>query len=210
MDTLARILEEKIVAIIRGAQPDDVLPIAKALAAGGVKVLEITINSPDAIGTIRRLSEQSGNDLLIGAGTVLDADTAKKVIAAGAKFIISPIVNPETIKATRDAGAVSIPGAFTATEIHNAFINGGQIIKVFPASAGPAYIKDIRGPLPHIPLMPTGGVHLDNIKAFKLAGAVAFGIGTALVDTSKGMDEVRLREITEKAAKYMTAVSNYD
>ena len=210
MDTLARILEEKIVAIIRGAQPDDVLPIAKALAAGGVKVLEITINSPDAIGTIRRLSEQSGNDLLIGAGTVLDADTAKKVIAAGAKFIISPIVNPETIKATRDGGAVSIPGAFTATEIHNAFINGGQIIKVFPASAGPAYIKDIRGPLPHIPLMPTGGVHLDNIKAFKLAGAVAFGIGTALVDTSKGMDEVRLREITEKAAKYMTAVSNYD
>ena len=208
MDTLDRILEEKIVAIIRGAQPDDVMPIAKALAAGGVKVLEITINSPDAIGAIRRLSEQSGNELLIGAGTVLDADTAKKAIAAGAKFIISPIVNIETIKVTREAGAVSIPGAFTATEIHNAYINGGQIIKVFPASAGPAYIKDIRGPLPHIPLMPTGGVGLENIQAFRQAGAVAFGIGTALVDTSKGMDEIRLREITEKAGKYMNAVKS--
>jgi 2-dehydro-3-deoxyphosphogluconate aldolase / (4S)-4-hydroxy-2-oxoglutarate aldolase len=206
MDTLDRILEEKIVAIIRGAQTDDVIPIAKALAAGGVKVLEITINSPDAIGAIGRLSEQSGDELLIGAGTVLDADTARKVIAAGAKFIISPIVNIETIKATRDSGAVSIPGAYTATEIHNAYMNGGQIIKVFPASAGPGYIKDIRGPLPHIPLMPTGGVHLENIKAFKQAGAVAFGIATALVDTSKRMDERHLKDITEKAAKYVTAV----
>lgn len=206
MDTLDRILEEKIVAIIRGAQPGDVIPIAKALAAGGVKVLEVTINSPDAIGAISRLTEQFGNELLIGAGTVLDADTAKKVIAAGAKFIISPIVNIETIKATREAGAVSIPGAFTATEIHNAYINGGQIIKVFPASAGPAYIKDIRGPLPHIPLMPTGGVDLDNIKAFKQAGAVAFGIGTALVDTSKTMSEVNLKAITDKAIQYRRAV----
>src|SRR5687768_11566947 len=189
MDTLQRILEQKIVAIIRGAQPGDVIPIAKALAAGGVKVLEITINSPDAIGAIRRLSEQLGNELLIGAGTVLDAATAKEVIVAGARFIISPIVDIETIKATRDAGAVSIPGAFTATEIHTAYKSGGQIIKVFPASAGPSYIKDIRGPLPHIPLMPTGGVDLDNIKEFKQAGAVAFGIATALVDTSKSIDE---------------------
>ena len=210
MDTLTRILEEKIVAIVRGAQPADVIPIAKALARGGVKVLEITINSPDAIGAIRRLAEQLGNELLIGAGTVLDAATAKEVIAAGAKFIISPIVDVDTIMATRDAGAVSIPGAFTATEIHSAFKSGGQIIKVFPASAGPAYIKDIRGPLPHIPLMPTGGVHLENIKAFREAGGVAFGIATALVDTSKPMDEMHLREIAEKAAKYMAAVSNYD
>ena len=210
MDTLNRILEEQIVAIIRGAQPDDVIPIAKALAAGGVKVLEVTINSPDAIGAIRRLSEQLSNELLIGAGTVLDATTAKEVIAAGAKFIISPIVNIETIKATRDAGAVRIPGAFTATEIHNAYINGGQIIKVFPASAGPAYIKDIRGPLPHIPLMPTGGVDIENIKAFKQAGAVAYGIATALVDTSKPMDEKHLREMTDKARRYREAVANYD
>jgi 2-dehydro-3-deoxyphosphogluconate aldolase / (4S)-4-hydroxy-2-oxoglutarate aldolase len=210
MDTLHRILDEKIVAIIRGAEPDDVIPIARALASGGVKVLEITINSPDAIGAIRRLCKQLGNELLIGAGTVLDAATAKEVIAAGAKFIISPIVDIETIKATRDAGAVSIPGAFTATEIHSAFKSGGQIIKVFPASGGPAYIKDIRGPLPHIPLMPTGGVDLENINAFRQAGAVAYGIATALVDTSKAMDEVHLREITEKARRYREAVGNYD
>jgi 2-dehydro-3-deoxyphosphogluconate aldolase / (4S)-4-hydroxy-2-oxoglutarate aldolase len=206
MNTYDRILEEKIVAIIRGAQPEDVLSIALALKKGGVKVLEVTINSPDAINMIAMLSGKVGNDMLVGAGTVLDADTAKEAINAGARFIISPIVNIETIRLTREYGAVSIPGAFTPTEIHTAFASGGQIIKVFPASAGAAYIKDIRGPLPHIPLMPTGGVDLENIKAFHQAGAVAFGIATALVDTSKQMNEARLQQITEKANRYKAAV----
>ena len=102
---------------------------------------------------------------------------------------------------------MSIPGAFTATEIHTAYTSGGQIIKVFPANAGPAYIKDIRGPLSHIPLMPTGGVDLSNIKAFHQAGAVAFGIATALVDTSQQMDEMQLQEITDKSIQYKAAVS---
>jgi 2-dehydro-3-deoxyphosphogluconate aldolase/(4S)-4-hydroxy-2-oxoglutarate aldolase len=210
MKAYERILKEKIVAIIRGAQPKDVLPIALALKSGGVQVLEVTINSPDAIKMIGMLSAEVGNEMLVGAGTVLDGATAKEAIDAGAQFIISPIVDVETIKVTREYGAVSIPGAYTATEIHTAFKSGGQIIKVFPASAGPGYIKDIRGPLPHIPLMPTGGVDLENISAFQQAGAVAFGIATALVDTSKEMNASQLKEITAKAKRYRNAISLSD
>ena len=207
MTSLEKILKHKIVAIIRGANPDEVLKIALALEKGGVQVLEVTLNSPNALDVIAMLSHEKGNEILVGAGTVLDAETATAAIKAGAKFIISPILNLEVIKATRDKGAVSIPGAYTATEIHTAFINGGEIIKVFPATAGAAYLKDIRGPLPHIPLMPTGGVQLDNIAEFQKAGAVAFGIGSALVNTSGPFDETRLAELTEKAKRYISAIN---
>lgn len=207
MTTLEKLLHHQIVAIVRGARPEDVIPIGYALLKGGVVLMEVTINSPDAIEVISRLSKEMGNNMLIGAGTVLDAATAKLAVEGGAKFIISPIVNIDTIKMTRDLGAVSIPGAFTPTEIHTAFINGGQIIKVFPASAGPGYIKDIRGPLPHIPLMPTGGVQLENIHAFKRAGAVAFGIATALVDTSVPATTAYLDALTANAKKYVAAIA---
>lgn len=207
MSTLSQILETKIVAIIRGANPKDVLQIAHALAKGGVKALEITINSPKALSVIEEVADQVGQDVLVGAGTVLDAETARAAISAGAKFIISPIADIETIKMTKRYGIVSIPGAYTPTEIVTAYQHGGDIIKVFPASSGVQYIRDVRGPLAHIPLMPTGGVNLENINEYQKAGAVAFGIGSALVNTKNEITEDYLQQLTDKASKYIQAVA---
>lgn len=207
MTTLSGILNHKIVAIIRGAKPDDVLLIASALSEGGVKHLEVTLNSPDALAAISKIASKLNEVVTVGAGTVLDASMAKEAIDAGAKFIISPSLDIETIQATRQAGAVSIPGAFSATEIFTAYKHGADIIKVFPASVGPGYIKDLRGPFPQIPLMPTGGVNLSNIREFQKAGAVAFGVGSALVDTSLTISDAYLNDLIEKAKKYVEAVS---
>lgn len=207
MNTLPRILNHKIIAIIRGAQPDDVLHIAQALYEGGIKLLEVTLNSPDAFSSITRVKARMGTNMLVGAGTVLNAAMATAAINAGAQFIISPSLDLETIFATQQGGAVSIPGAFTATEILSAHKNGADIIKVFPASIGPTYIKDLHGPFPHIPLMPTGGVNLTNIKEFQKAGAVAFGVGSALVDTALKLSDAYLKELTGNAKKYIDAVN---
>lgn len=206
-DTLQNILKHKVVAIIRNANPKDVMKIANALKDGGVKILEITLNSPRALNVIEEVSNELGDQLLIGAGTVLDPETARAALSSGAKFILSPTLNIETIKMTKRYGAVSIPSGFTPTEILTAYENGGDIIKVFPASIGPGYIKDIRGPLPQIPLLPTGGVNLDNIKDFLNAGAVGFGIGSALVNTKKEITEAYLTELTEKARLFVSAVN---
>ena len=209
MSTLSEILENKIVAIIRGANPDDVLKIAMALHSGGVNILEVTMNSDNPLEVIRQLSKTMKDKMLIGAGTVLDAEMTKGAINAGAKFIISPCVNKDVIRTTKKLGAVSIPGAFTPTEIVNAFNRGGDIIKVFPASANVNYIKEVRAPLPHIPLMPTGGITLDNIREFHKAGAVAFGIGTALVNTKQIVTEEYLRQLTMMAHQFISAVEEF-
>ncbi len=207
MSTLSQILESKIVAIIRGAKPDDVLKIINALFEGGIEILEITLNSPKALSVIEEAAREVGDKMLVGAGTVMDAETARTALLAGAKFIISPSLNIETIEMTKRYGAVSIPGAFTPTEIVTAYTNGADIIKVFPASIGVQYFKDLQGPLPHIPLMPTGGINLKNITEFKKAGAVAFGIGSALVDTTHEITKEYLQQLTLKARKYTKAVS---
>lgn len=206
MTALSQILESKIVAIIRGANPKDVLKIAEALREGGVKALEITMNSSNAIAVIEEVADKIGDEVLVGAGTVLDAQTARDAISAGAKFIISPTLDIKTIRTTRRYGAISIPGAYSPTEVLNAYSYGGDIIKVFPASNA-SYIKDIRGPLPQIPLMPTGGVNLDNIQQFHQAGAVAFGIASALVDTKQEITDDYLQKLTEKAHRFVHAVS---
>jgi 2-dehydro-3-deoxyphosphogluconate aldolase / (4S)-4-hydroxy-2-oxoglutarate aldolase len=206
MNTLTHILTHKIVAIIRGAKPEDVLRIVDALYEGGVRTVEVTLNSPNALGVIKNLVAKRGDKILVGAGTVLDATIAEAAIEAGAKFIISPIVDIETVKVTKRLGAVSIPGAYTATEIVLAYSNGADIIKVFPASIGAAYIKDLRGPLPHIPMMPTGGVQLENIAEFKKAGAVAYGIGSALVDSKQDVTDEYLKVLATKAKQFVDAV----
>jgi 2-dehydro-3-deoxyphosphogluconate aldolase/(4S)-4-hydroxy-2-oxoglutarate aldolase len=206
MTSLSQILENKIVAIVRGANPRDVLKIATALRQGGIKILEITFNSQNALAVIKELVNEIGDQVLIGAGTILNPETAKAAIESGAKFIISPNANIETIKITKRFAAVSIPGAYTATEIVNAYDNGGDIIKVFPASNA-EYIETLRGPLSHIPMMPTGGINLENISAFQKAGAVAFGIGTSLVDTKKEITEEYLKQITDNARKFVQAIS---
>lgn len=207
MTTLTQILKYKIVAIIRGAKSDDVLQLANALCEGGVKLLEVTLNSPDALLSISQLSTRMNTQLLVGAGTVLDADMAKAAMNAGAQFIISPSLDEETIQATKRGGAISIPGAFSATEILMAHKNGGDIIKVFPASIGSGYLKDLRGPFPHIPLMPTGGVNLTNIRDFQKAGAVAFGVGSALIDAPQKLTDEYLKGLTAKAKQYVAAIT---
>jgi len=206
MNVLSRITTNKIIAIIRGADPADVLQIAGALKEGGVDILEVTLNSQDALSLIGQLVKTFDEEMLIGAGTVLDPKTAKTVIELGAKFIVSPNVDAETIKATKTNGAVSIPGAFSATEIVNAYSHGGDIIKIFP-SLSAEYIRVLRGPLSHIPMMPTGGITLENISEFQKAGAVAFGIGTSLVDTRKKITKEYLKQVSENANKFANAVS---
>lgn len=204
---LSKILETRIVAIIRGAEPKHVMAIVAALREGGVTNVEVTLNSPNALAVIREVSEVMGDRMLVGAGTVLDAADARSAIEAGAKFIISPTVDEDTIRYTKESGIVSIPGALTPTEILKAYRLGADIVKVFPASMGSAYIKDIRGPLPHIPLMPTGGIQLDNIQEYQKAGGVAFGIGTALVNSKKPLTDEYLLAIKDNARKFMQAVN---
>lgn len=204
---LSKILQTKIVAIIRGVDPKNVPAIVKALCEGGVTNVEVTLNSSDALAVIRDVASAMGDRMLVGAGTVLDADGARAAIEAGAKFIISPTVDEDTIRYTKESGIVSIPGALTPTEILKAYRLGADIVKVFPASMGPAYIKDIRGPLPHIPLMPTGGIQPDNIEEYLKAGGVAFGIGTALVNSKKPVTDEYLRNIKDTARKFIRAVN---
>ncbi len=207
MPALEQILEYKIVAILRGCVPDRLPDIAAALAEGGVRLLEITLNTPGALESIRQLAGAMGDRILVGAGTVLTAAEAEAAIDAGARFIISPSLDIETIRRTRQLGAISIPGAFTPTEILTAYRNQADIIKVFPAgSSGAPYFKELRGPLPHIPLMPTGGVTLDNIRDFKAAGAVAFGIGSALTHPGQENTSAALQQLRAKAAEFVNAV----
>ena len=204
---IEHILQNKIVAIVRGIEPSNVIKIAHALLAGGVNTMEVTLNSSGALSVITQLTREMKNKMLIGAGTVLNAKMANEAIDAGACFIISPIVDEETIKATKKRGAVSIPGAYTPTEIYKAFSIGGEIIKIFPASSNVNYIKEVRAPLPQIPLMPTGGITLQNIQEFKKAGAVAFGIGGSLVDAKQKITEEYLQKITDTAKKFMQLVN---
>jgi 2-dehydro-3-deoxyphosphogluconate aldolase/(4S)-4-hydroxy-2-oxoglutarate aldolase len=207
MDPLSEILRNKIIAIIRGAEPGKVLPIVQSLFEGGIRVVEITLNSDNAFELIRELSLKMGDKMLIGAGTVLDSVSAEMAITSGARFIISPSLNIQVIKLVKKQKLVSIPGAFTATEIVTAYQAGADIVKVFPAM-NPQYISNLRGPLSHIPLMPTGGININNIGEFQKAGGVAFGVGSSLVDAGQQITGDSLRQLTRRADQFVQAVKN--
>ena len=197
---VTRITECGIVAVIRGVPAERVPDVARALRNGGVRTLEVTVGTPKAMALIERLADELGSDVLVGAGTVLDAETARAAILSGARFIFSPTVHAPTIAATKRYGVVSIPGAMTPTEIVNAYECGADLIKVFPAGVlGPQFFRDVRGPLPHIPLMPTGGVDASNIAAYVQAGAVAFGVGGGLFPPKETWDESGLSRLTLRA-----------
>jgi 2-dehydro-3-deoxyphosphogluconate aldolase / (4S)-4-hydroxy-2-oxoglutarate aldolase len=206
MNHLDYIKTYKIVAIVRGVRLEDTLPVVQALYDGGIRVMEITLNTPNAFELIEIIVKKFQEKMLIGAGTVLSTKEVKQAIGVGAKFIISPNLNAEVVKLTKKLGAISIPGAFTPSEIVNAYTLGADIIKVFPATNGIEFIKNIKGPLPQIPLMPTGGVQLENIQDFKRVGAVAFGIGSALVDAKNEVNNQFLQELTHKAQQFVEAV----
>jgi 2-dehydro-3-deoxyphosphogluconate aldolase / (4S)-4-hydroxy-2-oxoglutarate aldolase len=174
-----------IVAIIRMKDPDRVRAVFDAIGEGGVRVIEVTMSVPGAVELIRQLASRLPAGVVLGAGTVLDSETARRVIGAGARFVVSPVFRRDVINACHAEDAATMPGCFTPTEILDAWDAGADVVKVFPATAlGPTFLKDVRGPLPQVKLMPTGGVTLDNAGDWIRAGAVAVGVGTALLDTA--------------------------
>jgi 2-dehydro-3-deoxyphosphogluconate aldolase/(4S)-4-hydroxy-2-oxoglutarate aldolase len=172
-----------VVAVIRLKDPAKLRAVIDAIAEGGVRALEITMTVPGATELIAGLAPALPAGFVLGAGTVLDVETAARVIDAGAQFVVSPVFRRPTLAACHERDVASMPGCFTPTEILDAWDAGADIVKVFPATAlGPTFFKDVRGPLPHVKLMPTGGVSLDNAGDWIRAGAVAVGVGTALLD----------------------------
>ena len=175
--------ETGIVAVIRVDDPTDLLEVSRALAEGGVRMVEITLTVPGALEIIASVSRQLGDAVLIGAGTVLDAATARMAILAGASFVVGPCFDPETVELCKLYDTAVMPGCITPTEIVAAWKAGADVVKIFPGRVGtPGYFQDLRGPLPHIRMMPTGNVDLKTAPEYIKAGAVAVGVGKALVD----------------------------
>jgi 2-dehydro-3-deoxyphosphogluconate aldolase/(4S)-4-hydroxy-2-oxoglutarate aldolase len=194
-----------VVAIVRLTDARSVRQVASALIDGGVTIIEVTMTVPNAVGLIAELAG-SLEGIVIGAGTVTDAKTAEAVIRAGARFVVSPVFRPDVIATCHAHDVAAMPGCFSPTEILSAWELGADIIKVFPATAlGPSYLKDVRAPLPQVKLMPTGGVSRDNAADWIRAGAVALGVGTALVDP-KVVAAGRFDQITANARQFVEAV----
>src|ERR1700732_2379864 len=198
-----------LVPVLRAQSVEQAMALADAIAAGGVNVLEVTMTVPGAIQVMRRLAEERP-DILIGAGTVLDAETARSCILEGAQFVVSPALNFKTIEMCQQHSIAVLPGALTPTEIVNAWQAGADVVKVFPASAmgGAKYLTALKGPLPQIEMIPTGGVSLANAAEFLAAGAFALGVGSDLVD-AKAMAEGKPEVVTESARKYLEIVREF-
>lgn len=205
--TVAAIEACGAVAVIRMKEPEKLRAVVDALAEGGVRALEVTMTVPRAIQVIEALAPGLPAGFLLGAGTVLDPETARLAILAGASFVVSPVFRPETITMCHRYDVPSMPGCFTPTEILTAWEAGADVVKVFPAtSLGPGFFKDVRGPLPQVKLMPTGGVSLDNAGDWIKAGAVAVGVGTALLD-SKAIASGDYGVITANARRLVASVT---
>lgn len=183
-ETIVKQIEDAgIVAVIRIREPEKLRAVVEAISEGGVRALEVTMTVPGAVELIRELAPTLPSGFVLGAGTVLDPETAARVIDAGATFVVSPVFRTPVIDACHAKGVAAMPGCFTPTEILDAWDAGADVVKVFPATAlGPAFFKDVRGPLPQVKLMPTGGVTVENAGDWIRAGAVAVGVGTALLD----------------------------
>lgn len=201
--TMRRILDGGIVAVVRAESGESLLKVVQALAEGGVSAAEVTFTVPDAIDVIREVRREVGDAVVLGAGTVLDTETARAALLAGAEYIVSPTLNLDVIRLCRRYDRAVMPGAFTPTEILTAWENGADVVKVFPADVGgPGYLKAIRGPLPQIRLMPTGGVDLNTAPSFLQAGACCLGVGSSLVDPRAiaAGDFARIRDLATQYA----------
>lgn len=203
---VTKIIESGIVAVIRLKEKEKLLDIINSLSRGGISAMEITMTTPHAVEIIKDFSQQIGDNFILGAGTVLDSETARAVILAGAQFVVSPVTNLDMIKTVHRYDKAVFPGAFTPTEILNAWENGADIVKVFPATAlGPQFFKDVHGPLPHVRLTPTGGVSLENAGEFISCGASCLGVGTALLN-KKMIENSDWNALTENAKKFVSEV----
>jgi len=206
--TVQAIQDLGVVAVIRMKDAGRLRAVIDAIAEGGVRAIEVTMSVPGAVGLIAKLAPALPSSILFGAGTVIDAATARAVIDAGARFIVSPVFRREVIDVCHERGIAVAPGCFTPTEILDAHEYGADVVKVFPATAlGPSYIKDVRAPLPQVRLMPTGGVTLDNAGDWIRAGAIAVGVGSALLDT-RAIEEGRLEVLTDNARRIVASVAS--
>jgi 2-dehydro-3-deoxyphosphogluconate aldolase/(4S)-4-hydroxy-2-oxoglutarate aldolase len=208
-DVISRILETGIIPVVRAESAEMAMRAIDAIKEGGVSVLEITMTVPGAIRVIEEVARRFDGSAIVGAGTVLDAETARACILAGAQFIVSPALDLDTITCCRSYSIAVIPGAMTPTEVVSAWKAGADFVKVFPANAlgGASYIKALKAPLPQIELIPTGGVSLETAADFIKAGAAALGIGSDLVDT-KALGEGKDKLITERARQFIEIVKS--
>src|SRR6516162_478198 len=205
---LRHVLDSGIVAFVRSPDSGQLVEVTRALADGGVTVVEITMTVPDALDVVRAVRRALGDRLLLGAGTILDAETARAALLAGAEYLVAPTVNLDVIKMCQRYDKLVMPGAFTPTEILTAWEAGADIVKVFPADVvGPAFFKALRGPLPQVRLMPTGGVDLTTAAAFLKAGACCLGVGGQLVEP-KAVAERNFDRIRELARQYVAVVQS--
>src|SRR5438094_6830740 len=203
---LRHVLDCGIVAVVRSPDSQQLVEVARALADGGVTVIEITMSVPHALDVLRQVRQALGDRVLLGAGTVLDTETARAVLLAGAEYVVAPTLNLDVIRLCRRYDKLVMPGAFSPTEVLIAWEAGADIVKVFPADVvGPAYFKALRGPLPQIRLMPTGGVDLITAAAFLKAGACCLGIGGQLVEP-KAVAERNFDRVRELARQYVAIV----
>lgn len=207
--SLQRVLDHKIVAVIRAENGDLLVDVAESLLAGGVEVMEVTFTVPRAARVLEKVADRLGSRILLGAGTVLDTETCRAAILAGAEFIVSPAVNVSVIELCKRYSKVVMPGALTPTEVVTAWQAGADIVKIFPSEiTGPKYLKALHGPLPHIRLMPTGGVNLDTAAEFLRCGACALGIGSSLVDP-KVVAAGDLKKIENLARQFVQIVKDF-
>jgi 2-dehydro-3-deoxyphosphogluconate aldolase/(4S)-4-hydroxy-2-oxoglutarate aldolase len=201
---LDRLLASRLVAILRAPDSSRLVDVAEALLAGGIDVLEVTFTVPKAHRVLEKVADQMGDRVLLGAGTILDTETARIAMLAGAEFMVTPVVQPDVIRMCRRYDKLVFPGALTPTEILTAWELGADVVKVFPSElTGPSYLKTVRAPLPQVRVMPTGGVTLETARAFLDAGACALGLGAALVDP-KAIAAGNLKRIEDLARQFVT------
>lgn len=205
LDDLQRIVDRGIVAVVRAENAEKALAVAEAIKAAGIDIIEITLTVPGCMDVIRELARAySGKEVLIGAGTVLDPETARTALLCGAEFVVSPHLNPETVRLCNRYQKVCIPGAMSVTEVVQAMECGADIVKVFPGSVlGVEFVKAVKAPLPQAPLLPTGGVSLDNVGAWLKAGCVAVGVGGELTKGAKTGDYA---QVTATAEAFMERI----
>ena len=206
-EVLNRMINAGLIPVIRVTSASEAMDVADAIKEGGVSFIEITMSVQGAIDVIKELTQKYKDEIIMGAGTVLDPETGRAALLAGAQFIVSPTLNLDLIQLAHRYSAVVIPGAMTPTEILTAWNAGADMVKVFPSAqlGGPEYIKALRGPLPQILLVPTGGVNLQNAGAFIKAGAAALGVGGELVD-KKAIKEKKFHIITESTRTFLKTI----
>ena len=207
VDNVKRVKDAGLVAIVRAPSADEALGTVEAIHAGGVSIIEVTMTVPGAIGVLEKLAAKLGGKVLLGAGTVLDPETARACILAGAEFLVSPTLNLKVVELTRRYSKVSVPAGLTPTEIVTAWEAGADFVKVFPCGTlgGAEYIKALKAPLPQVEMVPTGGVSLENCGGFFKAGAAAVAVGGELVD-KKAVAEKRWDAVTKTAQAFADAV----